>query len=198
MNAKVPITIILSLLFLVVGFLAGAAGMAWYDYTTKKSVIEKQSAEGDKGTGALGGLPPGQMPGQGMPPGKGPPAGGAKNKKGGGGGAKFQLVSLVDKLDMMIGQPPRLNLTKEQKQQLAEQLKGLGEMEDLSDDEAKTRLDQIFKILSDHKDVLKEAGIVLPGEARAPAAGNPPNPFVRENNRTRLEDLQKHLQGTAG
>lgn len=141
---------------------------------------------------------PADMPGGGM--GK---AGGGPGAPGGPGGAgkaggfrgpspKNQLVSLVDKLDLLTQKPLSISLSADQKKQVAERLKGLEALETLADEDAKTRLDALLETLKDHKETLEAAGYRWPGQPFSRPA-NVPNPFKDEKNGKALSALQQRV-----
>jgi hypothetical protein len=113
-------------------------------------------------------------------PGKG--AGAAKAKGGFGArgpSAKSQLVSLVTKLDVLTKTPLSVSLSNDQKAKVRTQLEGLGEMTELSQAEAKKRLDALQDLVQDQRVTLEAVGYRWPA-APSPGGGppmNPPNPF---------------------
>jgi hypothetical protein len=131
--------------------------------------------------------------------GGGPPMGGGF---GGGGGrqgpsSKQQLAGLVRKLDQLTEKPLFVELTPEQRKKIGEQLKGLADMKELSDDEAKTRLEAILDIVKDKKDTMTAAGYFWPGERPNFGGGggqNPPaNPFSEDAAGKPLKSLNERL-----
>jgi hypothetical protein len=130
--------------------------------------------------------------------GKGGMGKGGMGKGGmGGGGAqpKAQLAGLVDKLDLLTARPLAIQLTDEQRAKIAEQLKGLDEAKDLTDEEAKKRLDALMETLKPYRETLEAAGYRWPG---AGGGGGqqpppPPNPFMEEKNNKHLKELQERL-----
>ncbi len=141
-----------------------------------------------------GGIPPGMggmrgiMAGRGgeMPPSMGPPS-----------AEKTQLVGLVDKLDQLTEKPLAVQLSDAQRQQIKEQLKGLADAEELSDDDAKGRLDKLLELLKDQRGTLEAAGYRWPAQASfpPPMPGGPPaaNPFKAEQNARHLKALSERL-----
>jgi hypothetical protein len=108
---------------------------------------------------------------------------------------------------VLTRKPLAVELDGEKKKKVLEQLRGLGEKDELKDEEAKEKLDALLKVLADDRDTLEAVGYRWPGAA-APAGGGrggrgaaqaPPNPFKQENNREHLKALQQRLEkGTAG
>jgi hypothetical protein len=125
--------------------------------------------------------------------------GGMRGTGGRGPSPKNQLASLVTKLDQLTGKPLGLNLTDEQRTKIREQIQGLGDAEDLSDEEAQKRLDALLKIVEGDKDTLEAAGYRWPGEqggGRGAGPGDAPkNPFKEGASEKHLKDLQDHLSG---
>jgi hypothetical protein len=124
-------------------------------------------------------------------PGGGPPGGG-----GGGRGPspKAQLASLVTKLDQLTQKPLTVTLNDEEKAKLAEQLRGLAELDTLDDEEAKKRLEATLELVKDDREALEAAGYRWPG---APGGFRPtgaPNPFKEEENAAHLKGLQARLE----
>jgi hypothetical protein len=155
--------------------------------------------KGGMGKGGMGkgGMGKGGMEKGGM--GKGGMGGGMGGMMGGmgGGGAqpKAQLAGLVDKLDLLTARPLAIQLTDEQRAKVAEQLKGLAEAKDLTDEEAKKRLDALTDTLKPYRETLEAAGYRWPGAGggggRQPPP--PPNPFMEEKNNKHLKELQERL-----
>lgn len=128
----------------------------------------------------------------------------ARGERGGGGGRGFggrgrgpspkaQLATLVTKLDQLTHKPLAIQLTPQQKKALGEQLKGLAEAENLSDEDAQKRLDGIQKVVENDEDTLRAAGYSRPGAGRgglqAPAESS--NPFKEGENNKHLKSLQE-------
>lgn len=205
---KVPAIIACSLISLILGAGSGMLGMAYFGHYKLPHVTNKegdaQAPEG-KGPPGMPGMPPG-MPGMppgmpGMPPGMpgmpGMPPG--MGKKGGRGpSAKMQLASLVTKLDVLTEKPLTVRLNSEQRAKVLEQLKGLEEMEELNDEQAKQRLDAVLKIVQEDRKALEAAGFRWPGEQKGGGFGGfgppPANPFTVEQNAERLDALRKRLE----
>src|SRR5262249_24579502 len=148
---------------------------------------------------------PGQEKGApgGMPKkGKGGGGGGGTGKGGGGGGmrptAKTQLTVLVNKLDILVTKPLSVELTPEQKKKVLDEIKELGEKEELSEEEAQKHLDALLALLESKKDTLEAAGFRWPGAAANPLPQPPPNPFKDGNNEKHLKSLNAQLRKSAG
>jgi hypothetical protein len=143
-----------------------------------------------------------------MPQGGGP--GGPGGRPGGPGGpggfggsnSKGQLVGLINKLEVLTQKPLVIQLDDDQQKKLAEQLKGLEGMEEVSEEEAKNRLEAILAIVKDNRETLEAAGYRWPGE-RPPGGGGggfggarpevPKNPFKEGDNNKHLKSLQELL-----
>src|SRR6516225_7349083 len=167
---KVPAIIACSLICLVIGLgVGGLAGIylgpempPWLGGPPVRATEEIGEKGADAASmmakkGMNGG--PGMMPGKGM---GGPGKGGGGMPKG--PTSKTQLTTLVSKLDALTQKPLTVTLDTDQKKQIAEQLKGLGTMDELSDDEAKQRLDAILTVLKDQKEPLEATGFRWPGQ----------------------------------
>ena len=135
--------------------------------------------------------------------GGGAPGGGGGGPGGGGGRgsvSKTQLATLVGKVDVLTEKPLALQLTDEQRQAMKEQLKGLADAEDLSDDDAKAKVDKLHELLKDQKATLEAAGYRWPGQGGGGGGGPgggapqpPPNPFKVEQNAKHLKALTERL-----
>jgi hypothetical protein len=126
--------------------------------------------------------------------GRGGPGGGGPGGRGGFGGMrdnpKIQLANLVAKLDDLTRKPLEVKLTEDQKKRVREQLKGLDEQKELTDDDAKKRLDALLEIVKDQSETLKSAGYPWPGEGRGRDNQPPaPNPFQAGKNNEHLKSL---------
>lgn len=127
--------------------------------------------------------------------------GGARAGGGGRGpSSKTQLTTLVNKLDQLTGKPLAVSLTEEQSRKVREQLAGLSDKDELSDEDAKKKLDTILEVIANQKEVLESAGYRWPGQPPAIGGGNrppggevPANPFKDEQNGGRLKSLQERL-----
>jgi hypothetical protein len=147
--------------------------------------------------------PPANMP---AGPGRGPMGAVAiqfpmPNAPPGGGQSisKPQLVALVSKLDLLTDKPLAIELSEEQRKEVREQLNGLADAEDLSEDDARARVAALHEVLKDQLDKLEAAGY-----RRGAAAGFPPgptkpdaNPFKADQNATHLKALKGRLENAA-
>jgi hypothetical protein len=156
------------------------------------------------GQGMAGGAGGGRPGGGGGRPGGGPPGGGGPNPK-------IQLVGLVNKLEALTGKSLTVKLDEEQQKKLAEQLQGLGDKEELSEEDAKKRLDAILEIVKDDKATLEAAGYRWPGSGGGfgggpggfggGSGGGPPvpaNPFKDGDNNKHLKSLQEQVSKGKG
>ena len=135
--------------------------------------------------------------------GKGGDGGGmaGRGKGGGGGGGrggpspKTQLATLVDKLDVLTSKPLAIELSPEKKTKVGELLKGLDQKAELTDEEAKEKLDSLLDQVKDQKSTLEAAGYRWPGEGGGGGRGAAPpaNPFKEEANSQHLKALQERL-----
>ena len=176
----------------VVGGLGAGAGlgivaMAYYGYHWEPR------EDPDAASNAPG--PPGMMP-PGMMGGGGPP-----NMMGGGAAgrgptSKTQLVSLITKLDLLTHHSLAVRLNDEQKKKVRQQIVKLDEKQDISEREAKERLDALLVVLKDQRETLESAGYRWPGQSGG--AGQPPqsqpNPFREPQNGKHLKSLQNQLE----
>jgi hypothetical protein len=201
---KVPLVVATGIICLALGLGLGALGMTYFGYNWNKPPKQERAAESPPPVDPanMAGMPGGGRPGMGNPgmgrpgmgnPGMGFPGMGAPNPKN-------QLVGLVTKLNQLTLKPLTVNLKNEQQQKLHDKLQGLGELDELSTDDAKKRLDAILEIVKDDKDVLEAAGYRWPGEGgggfRPPA--DVPNPFKEDKNSTHLKALQERLDKPKG
>jgi hypothetical protein len=200
---KLPAGAVSTIAALVAGVGIGVIGMAACGYRTQKYepgelTISPEDAERiAKFKGPPGKGPPAGMPGFGGMPGGGgmPPFGGGKK----GPNPKNQLTALVTKLDQLTEKPLSLKLTTEQRTAIGNQLKDLADQEELSDDDAKARLEAILDAVKDDRKTLEAAGYNWPGGGGGGLPGGfmappgPPNPFKDAKNRQRLDSLQERI-----
>ena len=180
-GGNVPGAVAAVIVAFAAGLLVGAAGIGLMGY---RITAPKDAAP-----------PPGAPTSMSMPMPGGP--GGTGGMRG--PSPKGQLASLVAKLDALTDKPLAVQLTAEQRKQIQEQLNGLADAKELSDDEAKTKLDKILDVLKDQKDTMEKAGYRWPGgggaggppQARPPA---PANPFTTEANAGHLKSLSERLE----
>jgi hypothetical protein len=197
---KLPAGLISTIAALVAGVGVGVIGMAAFGYRTQKyepGEITISPEEAEKIANAKG-PPPGKGPPQGMPGFGGmPPFGGGG--KGKGPNPKNQLTALVTKLDQLTEKPLSLKLSTEQRTAIGNQLKDLADQDELSDDDAKTRLEAILDAVKDDRKTLEAAGYNWPGGGGGGPPGGfmappgPSNPFKDAKNRQRLDSLQKRI-----
>jgi len=193
---KVPALIAVGLICFVGGLGAGAVGNAALGEFWKKS---KEEAKGGDSTTKAGGGGQGKMGPTGVMARPGMMGGGMGGGMGGrrGPSAKAQLAGLVTKLDQLTQKPLSISLNDEKRAKLREQLQGLDKMEELSDDDAKKRMDAILEIVKDDRPTLEAAGYRWPGQGgggRGMGAPNPaPNPFTTEANGKHLKSLQEQV-----
>jgi hypothetical protein len=204
---KVPAIIACSIIFFALGLAIGAVGAAYLGFTTEGAAFWKKAGDAEAGDVPKGPMmpPDAKGPGQfapkggpGVPGGPGGP-GGKGGKGGKGPSAKAQLNTLVTKLDILTQKPLTVNLDADEKKQVREQLKGLGELDQLTEDDAKQRLDGLLKALESQKEPLEAAGIRWPGSVApgTPSVNDAPNPFKDERSAKHLQALEQRL-GNAG
>jgi hypothetical protein len=147
----------------------------------------------------LGASGPPQMGGGGGRGGRGGgQRGGGRGGQRGGGGAssKNQLASLITKLDLLTHDRLSVKLDAEQKRKIREQIQKLEEKDELSEEEAKTKLDAVVEILhDDQKATLSEAGANLPGQRGGNRGGGDAsaNPFKGGQPNEHLKSLRNQL-----
>ncbi len=183
------------------GLALGIILMGWNGYVLKKP--EPGDSAPPPGMGAPGGgMPP---MGAVMMPGA-PPGMGGRGGMGGGPNYKAQLANLVNKLDVLTEKPLMVQLSDEQRKEVKEQLNGLADAEELSDDDAKAKFDKLHELLKDQTATLEAAGYRWPGEGGGGGRGGgrggrggpggpepPKNPFTTEPNGKHLKDLTERL-----
>jgi len=190
---KLPAGVISTVAALVAGVGVGVIGMAAFGYRTQKSdpgEVGAVAQDGGEGMTSKKGPPPGKGPPGGMPPGFG--------GKGKGPNPKNQLVALVSKLDQLTEKPLSVKLSAEQRTTIRDQLKDLADQEDLSDEDAKTRLEALLDVVKDDRKTLEAAGYNWPGAGGGMPGGfmmppGPANPFKEAKNRARLDSLQERI-----
>jgi hypothetical protein len=197
-GARIPAGVIGTVGGLVAGVALGVIGMATSGYQlTKENYSDPNfKAEAAPVVGMKGGGPPaGMMGGGGMVGGKAGGKGfGGKGKGFGAPSEKAQLAVLVGKLDQLTNATLTLKLTDEQRATIREQLKDLSEQEEITDEDAKKRLDAILDSLKDQRPMLEAAGYFWPGTPfpkNAPAASNP---FRVGPDSAKLNSLQEKLK----
>jgi hypothetical protein len=140
-----------------------------------------QKGKGGKGgpKGGMGGMPP---PPQGFP--FAPPT------------PDRQLAGVILRLDVLTEKTPAIQLSDEQKEKLAEELKELDsdKAAKLDTKEAKKRLEAIMKVLTkDQKEALQRLGASWPGQTSGAAGKETPPPFSEESNKKALKNLVERL-----
>ncbi len=115
-------------------------------------------------------------------------------------GSKTQLVALVSKLDTLLDKPLTLELSTARRREAKEQLKGLAESDDLSDEDANARLAALQEILKDQKGTLEAVGYRWSGPSGgADGGGGVPAGFqTPQYNPFREEQNAKHLKAVTG
>jgi hypothetical protein len=199
---KVPALISVGVICFAIGIGAGAVGdAALGDYW--KKTRSTNSGEGDAADpGGQGQLAPGKATGIMAKMGKGKgKMGGPMGKMGGfAPSSKNQLAALVTKLDQLTHKPLTISFSEEKRAKLGEQLVGLEKKEELSEVEAKERLDAILEIMKDDRPTLEAAGYRWPAQGgggfRPPP--NDPNPFTSEENSKHLKSLQEQVAKEKG
>ncbi len=183
-SAKMPAAVVSGVVCLLVGVaggvvVGGIAGNPMQEMPAA-SADEPGSADGEKGE------PEGQAKGGGA---KG---GGAKGGGRGGRGPspKAQLTQLVTKIDQLTAQPLKIDLTSQQKTRMKDILAGLDAKEEISDEDAKAKFDELIKVVEGNKATLEAAGYRWPGTRFQPQGESPPNPFKEGEPATHLKSLQ--------
>ena len=199
-KAKVPAAIVTGVIGLLGGVALGIAIMGYVDHRWgpeaaanpggEAGVVapETNSKAGMPGMPGMGGGKAGGMPGAG--------AGGAKGGAPKGPNPKNQFTQLVNKLDALTRKPLTVQLTPDQKKQVAELLAGIDDKEELTEDDAKAKLDALLKILEGDKATFSAAGFNWPGTPPPPGAFGgqaPKNPFNGEDNAAKLKELRETL-----
>ena len=175
---------------LAVGFGAGIVTLAALGYNWNV----KERPEQPPPAAPPGGMPAGMAPMGGGMGGKGDGANKGGGKKGGGGpSSKIQLVSLVTRLNQLTGPPLKIELNDERKSEVAEQLKDLHSLEELSDDVATQRLNALLDIFKDDRPTLEKAGFSMGGSGLG-ALAKEKNPF----NTDAVKDVLKSMQERVG
>ncbi len=183
---KVPAIIACSIISLAVGLLAGAVGATYYSGELTQLWARANPVEGPAGDQKAPDVKAMQKGGMGMGMG------------GKGPSAKSQLNTLVAKLDILTQKPLTVNLDDAQKKQVQEQLKGLDALDELTEADAKQRLDALLEVVKDQKEQLSVVGFRWPGEKGGGFGGakDVPNPFKEEPNAKRLQALEQRLGKT--
>lgn len=193
-----------------VGLALGVVLMAFFGYRWTREDFSNGSQEPPPGAPqnppgmARGGGMMGGPPGAGMMGGGGGRGGGGRGgARGGGGGGggpspKTQLAALIAKLDVLTKKPLEVKLDAEQKKKIHETIQKLDEKADLSDDEAKAKLDALLEIVKGQRETLEDAGYRWPGQGqgggnRGGQGNAPANPFQAGANKEHLRSLETQL-----
>jgi hypothetical protein len=193
MSMKVPLVVAASLICLALGGGAGVAAMMLFGYQwqpQERSDVVAQPPQ-PKGGPPLGGPGKGGMPFGGGPGKGGMPFGGA----GKGPSSKTQLANLVGKLEVLTKKPLSITLDDERKKGVREQLERLDKLDELSEDDAKRRLDALVEILKADREQFEAVGFRWPGQKTGfQPPMEPPNPFRIQANSDRLKALEERLK----
>lgn len=187
LKAKIPGVVAVGIVCLLLGGGAGAVIVRYVDNSgpaKKDDDNPKAAADAtDGGKKAAGGK-----------------GGGGKGGGGKAGGftpsSKAQLAQLVIKLDVLTAKPLAITLTADQKKAATDLLAGLEGAEELAEDDAKKKLDDLLKAMEPHKETLEAAGYRWPGTPFGGGGGGQPpaNPFKDgETAADRLKSLRSTL-----
>jgi hypothetical protein len=96
---------------------------------------------------------------------------------------------------MLTRKPPTVKLNGEQKAKIQDQLKGLEDKEEISQEDAKKTLDALLEIVKENKETLEAAGYRWPGGAGpgSPPPNDIPNPFKEKKDGDHLKSLREQL-----
>jgi hypothetical protein len=199
-SARVPGAVVSGVICLLLGVAGGVVIASFTEFNLNKQAVANPGEGAAVNDAGKGGGPPGMG---GMGGGKGGGRGGGKAGGKGGFGApnpKAQLGQLVAKLDTLTKKPLAVELTPEQKKQAKEILAGIEAKDELTDDEAKDRLDAILKVVEGQRETLEAAGYRWPGQGGGgrpgggpPPPNPPPNPFKQGEPNQRLKSLEATL-----
>lgn len=229
-NPNVPAAVASGIICLMLGAAGGYFGNEIYrtrrpadgSADNPQPMLGEDASKRPPGAGGMGGPPGPPMGGPGAPGGMGGgPGGGMGMMMGGMGGGRgmqgppvrSQLANLVGKLDALTNKdkPLLIELSPEQKQKIQEHLAGLADLQEVSDDDAKKRLDALLELLKDNREKLEAVGYRWPGAGGAggggfgagaggglgsgrPGANQPANPFKDDPNVVKaLKSLQSTL-----
>lgn len=192
-SARMPAAVVSGAICLMIGIGGGLVLGSYVDVGLKKEAAGGEPAD-LKETSPKAAMP-GGMPGGakgGMPGAKG---GGQPGGKGGGAkgpSSKVQLAQLVGKLETLTKKPLALELNADQKKELKSLLADLDAKESLSDEDAKTKLDALLKLVESQKATLEATGYRWPGSQFAPPI-DLPNPFKEGESAAKLNLLRDSL-----
>ena len=167
-SARVPAAVVSGVICLLLGVAGGVVIGGLTDVRLDKQAAANPGDGGEAKDGGKGGPMPGGSKGGGK-------GGGGKGGFG-GPNPKVQLAQLVGKLDVLTRTPLSVQLTSEQKKQVKDVLAGLDAKDELTDVEAKAKLDALLKVVEGQKETLVEAGFRWPGGGGGPGGGGPPGP----------------------
>jgi hypothetical protein len=190
---KVSAGILIGLGCLIVGFGAGVLTLSKFGYEWTENLAEKSTAQKADATDAppieagKNDAPKGVAPKAMMPKGGGGMMGGMSR----GPNSKAQLVSLVTKLSQLTEKPLSITLNEDRKKKVAEQIKDLETLDNLSDDEASKRLKALLDVVKDDRESMESAGFTC-GGGFGPRKDDP-NPFKSERNSKTLKALQDRV-----
>ncbi|HEY1858756.1 MAG TPA: hypothetical protein VGG61_00265 [Gemmataceae bacterium] len=124
----------------------------------------------------------------------GPPPGAGARQGPGSGANKAQLAALVGKLDLLTEKPLSIQFSDEQRKDVTELLKGLADADDLSDEDAKMKVEKLHNLLEEQRGTLEAAGYSWSGQRGGPGRGAangelPANPFKADQNAGHLKRL---------
>ena len=200
-NPKVPVVIASSLICLVAGLAVGIVVTAVFGdqlFPKKTEDNKPDVTDGVAPPGRTGAMAPGApMGGRG---GAGGPGGGGGQARG--PNSKAQLALLVTKLDLLTAKPLTVQLDTDQKKKVQEQLAGLDGKEELTEEEAKKKVEALQELLKDQRDTLEEVGYRWEGGQGGGGGGRgaggrgeqPKNPFKEGNPNKHLKDLLQRVE----
>jgi len=206
-SGQVPAWVVSGIACLLLSSAGTVAVMLMLDYkqgpTNYEIMQEAKAQQGKGGGGGGGGAPKGPIPGAAD---KGGPTDEMTKKMNESANAprpSAQVVALVEKLDVLTVEPGKLELTKDQRAKVAEQLDKLAEPEFLGDIPARDSLSAILRVLENQRKNLEAAGFQWPAENPHPEAaayagqkmaGAPvKNPFKEGEAAKRLKALKDRL-----
>jgi hypothetical protein len=124
---------------------------------------------------------------------------------------RLRLVQLVTKLDVLTSPKPlKVELTADQKKKAKELIADLISKDNITDEEAKTTLEGLLKLVEDQREIMEAAGYRWPAQGGAtggaggipglgglpgaPTVPVPPTVFKQRTNATHLKSLQETLE----
>jgi hypothetical protein len=182
------------------GLALGVLLMASFGYkpSREESPPDAEAARPKMGAGG-GAIPKAGGFGGGMPKaGTGGPGGGGPRS------SKAQLAELVTALDQVADRPVTITLSPAQRRTIAAQLAGLDAAADLSEEEARAKVQAIHQIVETDYEALAAVGYRAlipgkgnagggPGMAKGPPKEPPPNPFKEGPAAQHLKSLLDRL-----